>query len=259
MAFEAIQSSFGLLRWPFITAPRPVEAGNTGDPKFAATFIAGGPNGLRNGDQEFLAAVMAQMDEACIAKWNVGVDGMRQRMQGMNKVFNLALKRNSDPSRAKHAGIGDAPQGFHFEAKTKFNPTLFDPHGNPATADPGLFYDGAVVRVWVSAYTYEHPKSGPGVGLNLNAVQFVQHGPKLGGAPVNADAVAPGSIPSDLPSAPAPNVNTQPQGQPPQYGHGDHNPPAANPGASYGADQGQQQQPSNNQGGSTPPAGGFGF
>lgn len=241
MAVKVIQSSFGLIRWPFLVTPRPSETG--GDPKFAATFVAGGPNGLRPGDQEFLAACMQTMDEACIAKWNVGVEGMRQRMMQANKVFNLALKRNNDPARSKHAGIGSAPQGFHFEAKTKFAPDLFDAHGNKlASADPMMFYDGAVVRVWVSAYTYEHPKSGPGVGLNLNGVQFVQHGPRLGGVEIKAGAVDQSAIPSDLPQAAAPSVAPQQSGT--IYGQGDNNPPAANPGASY-----------------APPAGGnaFGF
>lgn len=240
MALQAIQSSFGLIRWPFLTTPRASETG--GDPKFAATFVAGGPNGLRPGDQEFLAAVMKQMDEACIAKWNVGVEGMRQRMAQANKVFNLALKRNSDPTRAKHAGIGSAPAGFHFEAKSKFAPDVFDAHGNKlAAADPTMFYDGAVVRVWVSSYTYEHPKSGPGVGLNLNGVQFVQHGPRLGGVEIKAGAVDQSAIPSDLPQASAPAVAPQPPGT--NYGAGGNNPPAASPEASYGQ----------------PPAGGGGF
>jgi hypothetical protein len=257
MAYAAIQSSFGIIRWPFLAAPRPVEAGAQGEPKFAVTFVAGGPNGLRPGDQEFLAAVMKQMDEACIAKWNVGVDGMRQRMQGQNKVFNLALKRNNDPTRSKHAGIGSAPEGFHFEAKSKYTPDFFDAAGNKlAQADPTMFYDGAVCRVWVSAYTYEHPKSGPGVGLNINGVQFAQHGPRLGGVEINAGAVDPNAVPTDMPQAPAPNV--QPQGgQAPQYGQGDHNPPAANAGASYypSTQQPAQQQPAQTTGG----GGGFGF
>lgn len=255
MAMTPIQSSFGIIRWPFLVAPRPLEVGATGEPKFACTFVAGGPNGLRPGDEEFVNAVMKQMDEACVAKWNVGVEGMRQRCMQQNKIFNLALKRNNDPSRSKHAGIGSAPAGFHFEAKTKFLPDLFDAQGSKlAQADPTLFYDGAVARVWVSAYTYEHPKSGPGVGLNLNGVQFVQHGPRLGGAEVKAGAVDQSQIPSDLPQASAPQVG-QAQGQPPAYGQGDNNPPATNPGASYGqppAGQGtQQQQP--------PATGGFGF
>ena len=265
MAFAAIQSSFGIIRWPFLVAPRPVEAGSTAEPKYAATFVAGGPNGLRAGDQEFLNAVMQQMDEACVQKWNTGVDGMRQRMQGMNKVFNLALKRNNDPTRAKHAGIGSAPAGFHFEAKTKFLPDFFDAQGQKlATADPALFYDGAVVRVWVSTYTYDHPKSGPGVGLNLNGVQFVQHGPRLGGAEVKADAVDQSEIPSDLPQGAAPNVAPQGgqlQGQPPAYGQPGQ-PPAANPGASYYPDPGQQGQPGHPPAQTQPPragGGGFGF
>jgi hypothetical protein len=240
MAVSVIQSSFGLIRWPFLVTPRPSDTG--GDPKFAATFVAGGPNGLRPGDQEFLAAVMKQMDEACIAKWNVGVEGMRQRMMQANKVFNLALKRNSDPTRSKHAGIAAAPAGFHFEAKTKFAPDLFDAHGHKlASADPMMFYDGAVVRVWVSSYTYEHPKSGPGVGLNLNGVQFVQHGPRLGGVEIKADAVDASAIPNDLPQAAAPTVAPAQSGT--AYGQGDSNPPAVNPGASY----------------TPPPAGGGGF
>ena len=230
MAVTVIQSSFGLIRWPFLVTPRASETG--GDPKFAATFVAGGPNGLRPGDQEFLASCMKIMDDACVAKWNVGVEGMRQRMLQVNKVFNLALKRNSDPARAKHAGIGSAPAGFHFEAKSKFAPDLFDAHGNKlAAADPMMFYDGSVVRVWVSAYSYEHPKSGPGVGLNLNGVQFVQHGPRLGGVEIKAGAVDAAAIPSDLPQAAAPTVAPQQSGT--NYGQGDNNPPAANAGASY--------------------------
>jgi len=270
MALPAIQSSFGIFRWPFLITPRPVEAGSTAEPKYATTFVVGGPNGLRPGDNEFLAAIMKQMDEACIQKWNVGVEGMRQRQQQINKVFNLALKRNNDPTRSKHAGIGSAPEGFHFEAKSKFAPDCFDAQGNKLLqADPSLFYDGAVGRVWVSAYTYDHPKSGPGVGLNINGVQFAQHGPRLGGVEVKAGAVDPNAVPTDLPQAPAPNVAPQDQ-QPPQYGQGDHNPPAANPGASYYPDQGQQQQPPAQQ--QQPPAqqqqppaqttgggGGFGF
>ena len=256
MALPAIQSSFGIIRWPFLAAPRPAEMAGQ-DPKFAVTFVAGGPNGLRPGDQEFLGEVMKQMDEACHAKWNMGVEGMRQRAQQQNKMFNLALKRNNDPTRSKHVGIGSAPEGFHFEAKSKFLPDFFDAQGNKlAQADPTLFYDGAVCRVWVSAYAYEHPKSGPGAGLNINGVQFVQHGPKLGGVEIKAGAVDPGAVPSDLPQGPAPSVQ-------PQYGQGDHNPPAANPGASYYPDQGQQgqpaQQPTQTQ---QPPAGGgggFGF
>lgn len=258
MALPAIQSSYGIIRWPFLVTPRPLEAGQQGDPKFAVTFVAGGPNGLRPGDNEFLAEVMKQMDEACIAKWNVGVEGMRQRGQQTNKGFNLALKRNNDPTRAKHPGIGTAPQGFHFEAKSKYMPDFFDQHGNKlAQADPTMFYDGAVCRVWVSSYTYDHPKSGPGVGLNINGVQFVQHGPRLGGAVVDAKPVDQSAIPSDLPQADAPPVSPQPQGQPPAYGQGDHNPPATNPGASYYPDQTQQQQPPAQQ--PAGPAGGFGF
>lgn len=256
MALAAIQSSFGIIRWPFLVTPRPVEPGSTAEPKFAATFVAGGPNGLRPGDQEFLAELMKQMDEACVAQWNVGVDGMRQRMQGMNKVFNLALKRNNDPSRAKHAGIGSAPDGFHFEAKTKFMPDFFDPQGQKlAQADPTMFYDGAVCRVWVSSYTYEHPKSGPGVGLNLNGVQFVQHGPRLGGVEIKAGAVNPNEVPSDLPQGSAPSAPPTGGQEPPQYGQPGH-PPAANPGASYYPDQGQQQQPAP---APSQPGQGFGF
>lgn len=247
MAYEAIQSSYGIIRWPFLATPRPSDTGGT--PKFAVTFVAGGPNGLRAGDQEFLAAIQKQMDEACIAKWNIGIEGMRTRCAQNNKVFNLALKRNSDPTRAKHAGIGDAPQGFHFEAKTQFPVDLFDPQGNKLmAADPMMFYDGAVCRVWVSSYSYEHPKSGPGIGLNLNAVQFVQHGPRLGGAVVDAKPVDQSAVPSDLPRAPAPNVQPQQSGT--NYGQGDNNPPAANPGANYGG--GQQQPPAGQ-------PGGFGF
>lgn len=249
MAYPAIQSSFGLLRWPFLASPRTPEGG--GEPKFAATFVAGGPSGLRPGDQEFLQALMKQMDEACIAKWNVGVDGMRQRLMAQNKVFNLALKRNSDPSRSKHAGIAAAPDGFHFEAKSKFAPDVFDATANKlAAADPTLFYDGAVVRVFVSAYVYDHPKSGPGVGLNLNGVQFAQHGPRLGGVEIKAAPVDPSAMPSDLPQAPAPNMGATPVPAP-AYGQPGQ-PPAASPEASYGH---QPQNPPNG-GGS---AGGFGF
>jgi len=260
MALEAIQSSFGIIRWPYLAGPRPVEPGSTAEPKFAVTFVAGGPNGLRPGDQEFLAAVMKQMDEACMQKWNVGVEGMRQRQQQINKLFNLALKRNDDPTRSKHAGIGSAPAGFHFEAKSKFSPDFFDAQGQKlATADPTLFYDGAVCRVWVSAYTYDHPKSGPGVGLNINGVQFAQHGPRLGGVEIKAGAVDPNAMPSDLPQGQAPQVS--PQGQQPQYGQGDHSPPAANAGASYYPDQGQQQPPAGTQqpAQTTGGGGGFGF
>lgn len=259
MASTAIQSSFGIIRWPFLAAPRPLEAGAMGEPKFAVTFVAGGPNGLRPGDQEFLSALMKQMDEACVAKWNTGVDGKRQQAQQYNKVFNLALKRNSDPTRAKHAGIGSAPQGFHFEAKSKFQPAFFDAQGNKlAAADPTLFYDGAVCRVWVSAYTYDHPKSGPGVGFNIDAVQFVQHGLRLGGTVVDAKPVDQSAIPSDLPVATAPNVGPA-QGQAPDYGNGDSNPPAANAGASYYPDQNQQAPAQDQQPPAQNPAGGFGF
>lgn len=253
MAFTAIQSSFGLLRWPFLVTPRPSETG--GQPKFACTFVAGGPNGLRAGDQEFVQALMKQMDEACVAKWNVGVEAMRQRMQGVGKLFNLALKRNSDPARAKHAGIGSAPQGFHFEAKTQYAPDYFDPMANKMAApDPTMFYDGAVVRIWVSAYAYEHPKSGPGIGLNLNGLQFVQHAPRLGGVEVKADAVNSSAIPNDLPTAAAPVAGSV--GQTPGIGQ-PGGPPGPAAGASYGygdAAAGTQQQ--------QPPAGasyGFGF
>jgi len=255
MAFDPIQSSYGRLRWPFLGAPRESDTG--GDPRYAVTFVAGGPNGLRAGDQEFLTAVMQQMDAACIQKWNVGVDGMRQRMAAANKVFNLALKRNNDPARAKHAGIGEAPAGFHFEAKTKYQPSFFNAAGEKlAHFDPTFFYDGVVARVWVSAYTYEHPKSGPGVGLNIHGVQFVQHAPALGSAPI--DAKPADNVPSDLPSAPPPAVTGATPA--PTYGTPGA-PPAASPEASYYPPAtGQTPQPATQPpaaGG--PAASGFGF
>ena len=259
MAMNPIQSSFGLIRWPYLATPRPSDTPG-GDAKYSSTFVAGGN---RPGDQEFLAELMRQMDEACVQKWNVGIEGMRQRMMSMNKAFSVALKRNSDPTRAKHAGIGDHPHGFHFEAKTKFIPDSFDMQGNKLGAfDPNMFYDGAVCRVWVSAYTYEHPKSGPGVGLNLHAVQFVQHGPKLGGAPVDVSAVNPNEVPSDLPNAAAPNVAPQGGGyqDPQQSGYGQ--PPAGqggygqpNPQQGYGQPPAGQPQQNPQQGYGQPPAG----
>ena len=261
MAATAIQSSFGLLRWPYLAQPRASDTPGV-EPRYTATFIFGGPNGFRPGDQEFLQTLMQAMDEACIAQWNVGVQGMQQRLQQQNKVLNLALKKNSDPSRAKHAGIGSAPAGFHFEAKTKFSPDVFDPHGTKlAAVDPNMFYDGAVVRCWVSAYVSDHPKSGPYVGINLLGIQFVQHGPKLGGVEINAGAVDPNSIPSDLPTASAPpagGMGQQGAAPPPAYGQPGQ-PPEGNPGASWGS---QAPQTGVQQGQQNPPAGGstgFGF
>lgn len=262
MAFETIKSSFGLIRWPFLAVARPGE--NGGDPRFGATFVCGTANGITPDDQRFLDAVMKSMDEACFSKWNIGVAMMKQRCDAAAKKFSLALKRNNDPKRMKHAGIGSAPMGFHFEAKSKFPIDCFDPsgaklnpQGTPISQDiaTSMFYDGAICRVWVSPYTYEHPTGGLGVGLNLNGVQFVRHAMRLGGAPIDADAVDPNEVPEGYGAVPDPVV----VGQAPAYGQG-NNPPAADPGASYfppttspAAPQGQPGQAN------TGPASGFSF
>jgi hypothetical protein len=251
MASETIKSSFGLIRWPFLAVARAGE--NGGEPRFGATFVCGTANGITPADQQFLDSIMKAMDDISFAKWNIGVAAMKQRCDASGKKFSLALKRNNDPKRTKHAGIGSAPMGFHFEAKSKFPIDCFDPSGaklNPQGAPisqdiaTSMFYDGAICRVWVSPYTYEHPTGGLGVGLNLNGVQFVRHAMRLGGAPIDAGAVNPDEVPEGYGAVPDP----VPMGQAPAYGQGDNNPPAADPGASYFPDSGTQQ--------GQPPAGG---
>jgi hypothetical protein len=256
MASETIKSSFGLIRWPFLSVARASETG--GDPRFGATFVVGTPNGLTPADQQFLEAIMKAMDAASFNKWNMGVTGMKQRCDTAGKRFSLALKRNDDPKRSKHAGIGSAPAGFHFEAKSKFPIDCFDqsgaklnPQAQPISADlaASMFYDGAVCRVWVSPYTFEHPTGGLGVGLNLNGVQFVRGAMRLGGAAIDADAVDPNEVPDGYGAVPDPIAI----GQAPAYGQGDNNPPAASPEASYLPNGGQA---AGGQPAQQPPAGG---
>jgi len=206
MAAEVIQSSFGIMRWPHLLVPREAGADNPGAaPKYSATFVAGGK---RAGDAEFLSELQRIMNEVCLDKFKLSIPAMMQEAQAKGFSFELALKRNNDPKRSKHEGIADYPEGFHFEAKTQYPVGLFDPQGTKLpSADPTMFYDGAVVRVWTSAYPWVgtgKAKGKYGIGLNLVGVQFVQAGPQLGGVMVKADAVNAAEIPSDLPTAPPP-------------------------------------------------------
>ena len=241
MAKEPIPSSIGLIRWPHLGAPRQNPQNPEAEPRFAATFVGTGENAQ---DAEFISQLKQQMNELCTMEFGRPVKEFMEMCQQHGQEFVVALKANNDPKRAKHDGIGRYPQGFHFEATTKFSPQFFDPQGQQIQFDPQMFYDGVVARVWVSPYKWEHaPTKRRGIGLNLHGVQFARHGQQLGGAQISAGAVGGSDIPGNLPEPNAPQVSDQ------NAGAQEQTPPPGQPGGapapggqSFGFDGGGQQQ-----------------
>lgn len=125
---------------------------------------------------------LSELEAACLAvaeeRWG------RDKVARMHKAkaWKWPIK-DGDEYAAKKDGA-DAYEGkIYVNLKSEEQPGMVGPRPGPdgkaERYEANQFYPGCLVRVSVSAYAFDHPKGGKGVGLGLNNVQFLRHGTRL--------------------------------------------------------------------------------
>lgn len=127
-------------------------------------------------------ADLSELEAACVAaaeeKW--GAD--RTKVMLKAKALKWPIK-SGDQYSAKKPG-NEFYEGRQFvNIKSDEAPGLVGPRagpdGKPERLPAGEFYAGCIVRASVNVYPFDHPQGGKGVGIGMNNLQFVKHGPRL--------------------------------------------------------------------------------
>jgi hypothetical protein len=125
---------------------------------------------------------LSELEAACVAaaeeKW--GADRTKKMLDA--KALKWPIK-SGDQYSAKKPG-NEVYEGRQFvNAKSDEQPGLVGPRagpdGKPERLAPEEFYPGCIVRASVNVYPFDHPQGGKGIGIGLNNLQFVKHGPRL--------------------------------------------------------------------------------
>jgi hypothetical protein len=127
-------------------------------------------------------ADLSELNAACIAaaeeKW--GADRTKKMLAANALKWPI---KSGDQYSAKKPG-NEFYEGKQFvNTKSDEQPGLVGPRagpdGKPERMSADQFYAGAIVRASVNVYPFDHPQGGKGVGVGLNNLQFVKHGPRL--------------------------------------------------------------------------------
>jgi len=115
----------------------------------------------------------------------------KTKKAGISKSWGGKLpKFKNQPFRDGDAELesGDR-EGSEYKNCMFFNPSMLASKGKPGVVDENLapvmskdkIYSGCYCNVQVSAYPYNHPVGGKGIGWGLQNVMFVEDGDRLDG------------------------------------------------------------------------------
>jgi hypothetical protein len=211
-----------LLRWPALIEPRPSRNPKQ-PPTYQATAVFDGT------ETRWLTGFRQFLENLCVQKHQMTI----AQLQEVYGVDHIPVRRNSHPSRGRHAGIKERPNGIHFRAKTRFPLTadkIVDVHGRTmAGGRERELYDGCMVILAATFYPYDNKENQRrGIGISLVGLQKVGEG-----QPIASGGGDPDFAPTEEYHAPGfdPAANFNPGAtasaapQQPQTG----NPPAAAP------------------------------
>lgn len=165
---QRLKLPYGTLSYPALAEPRKV--GDATKATYSAVIIFPAGTDL----SELEAACKAAAEE----KWG------EERTAKMLKAKALKWPIKSGDEYAAKKDGQEFYEGKQFvNLKSEEQPGLVGPRagpdGRPERMPPSEFYPGCIVRASVAVYPFDHPQGGKGVGIGLNNLQFVKHGPRL--------------------------------------------------------------------------------
>lgn len=184
----------GLVRGSFLQnlfEARAAEEGGT--PKFGCTLL------IPKTDAATLKALDGIIVEACVAA-NWGDEAKVRKMieNGLIKIPVL----NGDGPQGISKKTGERHPGYegHFFCRCTsgegFPPVVLDAHAQKIlTFDASRIKSGDYGYAGVSAFTWDHPKTGKGVTIGIGVFQKIKDGDALGGSGgPNLDAFKPETV-----------------------------------------------------------------
>src|SRR5690349_4646871 len=125
---------------------------------------------------------LSELEQACItvAEEKFGKDRTAKLLKGKSLKWPI---KDGDEYASRKDGNEFYEGKQYVNLKSEEQPGLVGPRagpdGRPESYSPDQFYAGCIVRASVGISAYDHPQGGKGVGLYLNNIQFVKHGPRL--------------------------------------------------------------------------------
>lgn len=177
---RAAEMKTGLVRTSFVEnlfEPRAAEEG--GAKKYGCTLL------IPKSDTATVNALQANIIEACVAaSWG---DEAKVRQMIQNGIIKLPVLDGDGP-QGVNKKTGERHPGYegHFFIRTSsgldYPPQVFDEYVQKiASNDRSRFKSGDYGYAVISAYTWDHPKSGKGVTFGISGIQKVKSGDALGG------------------------------------------------------------------------------
>lgn len=145
-------------------------------------------NGEDEATKKYSSAILIDKnDEATLAKINAAIEQAKQ--DGKTKKWNgkipAKLKlplRDGDEEKPDMAEYVDH---FWLNASNTNKPVIIDRFKEPIT-DESKVYSGAYCRVMLNFYPFD-TRGNKGVGVSLEAIQFIKDGERLAGSVVDVD------------------------------------------------------------------------
>lgn len=131
---------------------------------------------------EDLSALKKAMFAAAVEKWSDKAAAIVKHPKFKNPLKDQAelIDDQGDPR------AGTTPGAMFINASNFLKPLVLDEAVNRVT-DPRVTYSGALYRVKVEVFAWDHPTGGKGITVSLLGVQKVGDGPRLGGSGGRAD------------------------------------------------------------------------
>lgn len=145
------------------------------DPKYSIDMLFSDPNDVKN-IREACAKIMTQKFGADQKKWP-------------------KLKYNVIKNGDEKDGINGYAGHLYVTARSGDKPAVVD-REKQEVLDQRKFYGGCYARAQISLFWYD-TNGNKGIGVGLNAVQFVKDGESFGGGRVNVDKAFGDEIPDD--------------------------------------------------------------
>jgi hypothetical protein len=167
---RSIKSPIGRLSFPALFTPRVMKGAPAGaEPKFEAQLIV---------TPEFQKTDAFKELQTMIAETAKAAFGEKVKLGSLK----LPLKKGSEVNYS-----GPADDDVIIKAWSKYKPEVVDVN-KTTIMDPDEMYPGCWCRMTVSAWSFDHPSGGKGVGLSLDHVQKLKDGERIDGRVAAAEA-----------------------------------------------------------------------